>query len=135
MSFLATFTIIFCLSTGLPVYAADKSNDLTAVESQPTGKGVPVEGFLDENGRFDLNAVRKSNYQGPLNLDGMQIGIDPFTGAPMVSSKSTMVADPDNIYWNNSISPSMPGVDADISAMTIFQGNLIVRGTLYHGRR
>ncbi|MDF1543744.1 MAG: hypothetical protein P1R58_01435 [bacterium] len=91
-------------------------------------KGVPVERFLDRNGRFDLDAIRNSGYQGPLDLGDTEFITDSITGEPLVSGTRATASDPDDIYWDNAISPSLPGVDSRIYATAVFQGKLIAGG-------
>ncbi|MCK4385116.1 MAG: hypothetical protein KAW52_02515, partial [candidate division Zixibacteria bacterium] len=93
-------------------------------------KGKSVGDFLTTDHRFDLEAARRSGYQGQLNWEGYHIQLDPITGEPMIrpqrlpSSKD----DPDDIYWDNMLSPSIPGVDGYVNAMTTYDGLLIIGG-------
>lgn len=102
------------------------SVDSTDLDS--SSQGLPIGEFLDENGHFDLDAARASGYQGPLNLGGMDIGFDPVTGEPIESPDRDPADDPDDVYWDNSISPSIPGLNGAVSATAVFEGKLIVGG-------
>ena len=74
--------------------------------------GPSVSKFLTSDGRFDLEAMRTSGYQGALDMEGFQASIDPITGQPIFQPLGTqeLADDPDDIYWDNSISPCFPGV-------------------------
>lgn len=39
--------------------------------------------FLTPDGRFDLEAARRSGYQGSLDLKGFESALDPSTGQPV----------------------------------------------------
>lgn len=89
-----------------------------------------VREFINPDGRFDLDSLRKSGYQGVLDLTGLKVQLDPITGEPMVQSAPTNSSSPvpDDVYWDNSISNSLPGVNSTVFAMTSFNGKLIVGG-------
>ncbi|MCK4404063.1 MAG: hypothetical protein KAW02_03140, partial [candidate division Zixibacteria bacterium] len=94
-------------------------------------KGKSVGDFLTPEYRFDLEKIRKSGYQGPLNWEGYHIQLDPITGEPMIRSQqiTSSMDHPDDIYWDNTVSPSIPGVDGYVSAMTTYNGLLIIGGS------
>ncbi|MBI5265632.1 MAG: hypothetical protein HY851_00205 [candidate division Zixibacteria bacterium] len=98
----------------------------------PTDKGPSVRQFMTSDGRIDIDAVRRSGYQGPLDLHGVNMRVDPRGGAPIVSTApaQSSASDPDDIYWDNSISPtwSIPGIDGQVNAMATYNGTLIVAG-------
>ena len=102
--------------------AADSADDSVDKRS--------IEEFVTPDGRIDLEAVRKSGYQGTLDLKGFDVGIDPKTGEPLVqvSASSASPSDPDDIYWDNNISPSIPGVNGTVRAVVVYDSNLIVAG-------
>jgi hypothetical protein len=87
--------------------------------------------FLTSDGRFDLEAARRSGYQGALDLKGFKSAIDPATGQPLFrpASPASPTDDPDDIYWDNRISPSVAGVSGTVNAMTVYDGKLVVGGT------
>ena len=111
------------LLLSISILAADSADDLAAEKRS-------ISEFVSPDGRIDLEAVRNSGYQGPLDLKGFDVGIDPKTGEPVVqvSASSASPADPDDIYWDNSISPSIPGVDGRVSALAVYDSNLIAAG-------
>ena len=117
----------------LYIAAVCQAGDEPAISSRFTDKqpgGRDVNNFLTPDGRFDLEAVRASGYQGGLDLEGVNVTFDPVTGEPMVrrSTQYTPTDHPDDVYWDNSISPSIPGVDGTINALTVYDGKLIVGG-------
>ncbi len=65
MKALKYFIIIFLLLSSAPVLAADSAGD--------TAEKKSIEEFVLPDGRIDIEAVRKSGYQGPLDLDGFDI--------------------------------------------------------------
>ncbi|TFH53851.1 MAG: hypothetical protein E4G91_11535, partial [Candidatus Zixiibacteriota bacterium] len=88
--------------------------------------------FLTPDGRFDLEAARRSGYQGSLDMKGFESAIDPATGDPIFQSEGTayLPADhPDDIYWDNSISPCIPGVNGFVFASVVYNGSLVVGGS------
>ncbi|HVP07260.1 MAG TPA: hypothetical protein VMS71_05405, partial [Candidatus Acidoferrum sp.] len=113
-------TLFLCLS--ILTFAA------TGVLAADTGRNIRE--FVTDSGRIDLNAIRASGYQGALDLKGVNLRVDPKTGAPLVDqSPGQAPADnPDDVYWDNSISPSIPGLSGIARAMTVYSGMLVVGG-------
>lgn len=93
--------------------------------------GKSIEEFVNPDGSFDLEAARLSGYEGSLDMDGFESAIDPATGRPLFQPSDTKAtADhPDDIYWDNSISPSVPGVNCIVRSATIYDGQLVVGGS------
>ncbi|PKK82979.1 MAG: hypothetical protein CVT49_10975 [candidate division Zixibacteria bacterium HGW-Zixibacteria-1] len=85
--------------------------------------------FLTADGQFDLEAARQSGYQGSLDMEGFESAIDPATGQPLFHPASP-ADDPDDIYWDNNTSPSIPGVEDQVQAMAIYNGSIIIAGFL-----
>jgi hypothetical protein len=96
----------------------------------PSAPKRSVSEFLTPDGRFDLAAARKSGYQGPLDIAHFTPDLDPLTGEPVFrpSAPASPADHPDDIYWDNSISPSISGVDGEVYATTVYNGKLIVGG-------
>jgi len=80
---------------------------------------------------LDADAARRSSYSGPLDVEGFVPTIDPATGAPVFRAALPLApADyPDDIYWDNRISPSVPGVSGTVRAVAVYNGQLIVGGS------
>ena len=116
------FIIVVSLPS-IPVLASDRANNSAEKKS--------IEEFISPDGRIDLEAVRRSGYQGTLNLEGVEVRLDPQTGKPVVkvSATSTSPADPDDIYWDNSISTELNGLNDSVFALTVFDNKLIAAGT------
>ncbi|MGB2989770.1 MAG: hypothetical protein WBC98_07395, partial [Candidatus Zixiibacteriota bacterium] len=93
--------------------------------------GKSVGDFLTPERRVDLEKIRKSGYQGRLNWEGYHIQLDPITGEPTIRSQQVTSSkdDPDDVYWDNTVSPSIPGVDGYVYAMTTYNGLLIIGGS------
>jgi hypothetical protein len=110
------------------LYAQDKS-DLKSIPSSAVS-GRNIGEFLTHDGRFDLEMARRTGFQGSLNVDGFKSSIDTATYQhifrPAVSASTA--ENPDDIYWDNSMSSSLPGVNGDISALTVYDGKLIAGG-------
>jgi len=102
-----------------------------ASSSDEKAEKKSIEEFVSPDGRIDLEAVRKSGYQGPLDLDGINFLIVPKTDEPMVqvsASSASPSTDPDDIYWDNSISPTIPGVNERVYDFVIYDSKLIAAG-------
>jgi hypothetical protein len=120
---IATLALIATVSAAPPV-------------TPPTDKGPSVRQFMTPDGRIDIDAVRRSGYQGPLDLNGIDMRVDPRGGAPMVSTSSTQspASDPDDIYWDNSISPdTISGLlnHGPLKALAVYGGKLIAGGQIW----
>ena len=60
------------------VSQSQASEDVDQAASTPKGhKDRSVSEFLTPDGRFDLEAARRSGYQGPLDIEGYQSAIGP----------------------------------------------------------
>ena len=91
-------------------------------------RGRSVQEFLTPEGRFDLQKARAMDYQGPLDLSGFDVRMDPTCGQPVIHpSDATAPADhPDDIYWEQV--QGLPGTDGTIYALTVYGGRLIAGG-------
>jgi len=100
----------------------------TPIGNQQSGRSASE--FISSDGRIDLEALRRADYQGPLALEGADPFIDPATGEPAfrhaVASAAADTAD--DVYWDNSVSPSLPGVDWTVNALAVFDGKLVLAG-------
>ncbi len=85
--------------------------------------GRSAEDFLTPDGRFDLEAIRASGYQGPLDLKGFDVGIDPHTGEPVMSpiANAKIYSHPDDTFW----SPLGSGMNHWVRALTVYDNKLI----------
>ena len=117
--------LFLCLFCGTAFAGNDSSpsniNDKT---------GPSVGDFQTPDHRIDLEKIRQSGYQGSLDLEGYDVGIDPVTGEPIIhpqQAKSNM-DHPDDIYWNNTLSSSILGTNGTVYAMTTYNGLLIIGG-------
>lgn len=123
---------ICCVAIGVLLSGSVLAVDVSKPSPNETARdGRSASHFLTPDGRFDLNAVHTSGYQGPLDRKGVEVRVDPRSGVPTVSAASPQspADDPDDVYWDNSISPSIPGVDGAVYAMTVYDGKLIVGGS------
>lgn len=107
------------------VFAADRGIQ-PPPGSAPAGRSIGE--FLTSEGKFDLDAVRRSGYQGTLDFQGADLRVDPRSGAPFVlASRSHAPASiPDDIYWANGFAAS--GMVGQVITMAVYQGKLIVGG-------
>jgi len=65
-------------------------SNVMAADGVDVTKGKNLSEFVSPDGHIDLDAVRKSGYQGPLNLDGVTVNIDPLTGEPKIRSSAAL---------------------------------------------
>lgn len=95
------------------------------------GKTIPLSQVLTPDGKIDLNAIKASGYQGSVDIKGFNIDIDSMTGAPMARRQggNSPQDSPDDAYWDNSISPCIPGTNGTVRSLTVYDGKLIVGGS------
>lgn len=86
--------------------------------------------FVTPDGRFDLEATRRSGYQGSLDIRGCHSAIDSATGKPIIrrSASSQPSDDPDDVYWDNSISLQVKEIPGGVLSATVYDGQLVVGG-------
>jgi len=112
---------------------ASFSVDLHTAEGQTFAqdslKGRSVEDFLTPDGRFDLKAIRASGYQGPLDLKGFDIRMEPHSGEPILSqyANARIYSHPDDTFWTDRFS-CLPGLDGYCFALCVYDGKLIAGG-------
>jgi hypothetical protein len=94
-------------------------------------RGLKIDRFLTPDGRFDLEAARRSGYQGPLDMKGFTSAFDTSSGQPIFrpASPASPTDNPDDIYWDNSISPCIAGVGGGVYAVVVYNGSLVVGGS------
>jgi hypothetical protein len=85
--------------------------------------------FLTPDGRFDLKAIRASGYQGPLDLKGLDVGIEPHTGEPILSpsANARISNNPDDTFWTDKFS-CIAGLYGTCLAICVYDGKLIAGG-------
>lgn len=96
---------------------------------------IPLENvkeFLTADGRLDLEAAKRSGYEGALDFSGFAISFDPKTGEPLFlekDKKSTLAEDDEN--WQDRPSPcgQGKGMNDVVRALTVYPADLIVGGT------
>ena len=110
-------------------------SSLAADSSGDTAEKRSIKEFVSPDGRINLEAIRQSGYQGPLDLKGFEVYIDPNTGQPLVQSAMTSfsASDPDDIYWDSSIAEFFQGGIEFVSAFAVYDSNLIVGGNFTTG--
>ena len=77
-------------------------------------------------GAADLPIQRASAYFPRLIDPRSRVSIP----APHLISSAKPLSDPNDVYWDNSMSPSVPGVDGPVYSMIEFNGKLIVGGRI-----
>ena len=97
----------------------------------PQTPAVSVSDFLTPDGRFDLDAIRRSGYQGALDLKGVGVRINDKTGEPGVgiAGLKSPADHPDDVYWGNGLSPEFAGTEKEVNALTVYNNLLIVGGS------
>lgn len=130
---------VLCLSPSLVSAESEKSNQTNEstllYSAHPSNSGQATFGrdageFLKPDGQIDMDAIRRSGYQGSLNTKGFSSTFDSLTQQPILRPLSP-VDHPDDIYWDNSISPSIPGVAGEVFAMAVYGNKLIVGGRFH----
>jgi len=85
-----------------------------------------VDEFLTPRGEFDLEAARRSAFEGNLDLSGLRLETDPDTGAPILRPEDNRErAAGDENWWCGF---HLPGVGGDVYALAVYDGKLIVGG-------
>ncbi len=91
-----------------------------------------VEQFLAPDGRFDLQAARRSGYHGGLDLGGFTGHIDGRGGGlafiasdehPSAATHPNPVSSPDDFKWNATF--GRPGFDDRVTAVAVFDTSLV----------
>ena len=105
------------------------SNQIQADENSGKSQRKSVGDFASSTGSIDFDVLRRTGYEGPLDLEGVNVFIDSVTGEPLVEFAQTSGGSlvPDDIYWDNTISP-LPGVNGEIKAMAVHGSRLYVGG-------
>jgi hypothetical protein len=106
---------LFVAVAAAPVQGADE------IATNPTviPAGRNIGGFLLPDGRIDMEALRRSGYQGMLDLDGFSMRMNPETTEPTVqqSLPKSHSDSPDDIYWDNSTSSSVQATNGYVDAL------------------
>ncbi len=123
---LAGLVVVVC---SVAMAAAEQSDVESAMAKAPAPlkfEGIKAEEFLTSDGRIDLDKLRRSGYEGSLDLEGLEVRIDPVTGEPVARpvGDASPKDHPDDIYWDTSI----PGMNGDVRALTVYDGRLIAGG-------
>jgi len=86
------------------------------VESKPTALELALTGSASPPGRSAF--------------EGQTVGPNDIPAGALLPYRNTVSTDlsPDDVNWDNRISPSLPGADGTVLAMVEFRGNLIVAG-------
>lgn len=104
----------------------DDPADLSAIKAES------LKQFLTPEGRFDLEAARRSGYEGALDFSGYGMSFDPKTGEPLFSrldQEGTLEGDQKDRQTLSR--PCQQGKDMDdvVRALTVYPTDLIVGGT------
>jgi hypothetical protein len=84
MTLMALLVLILTLvasANDLPI--SNVRSDLSQSMPNTLDSARSLGEFLTPDGRFDLEAVRRSGYQWSLDLMGFESAIDPVTGRPL----------------------------------------------------
>ena len=87
-----------------------------------------VAKYMKSDGRMDLEAMRASGYQGPLDLEGYDVRVDRRSREPVVRPAGTGRAldNPDDAYWSEGF--GIPGVNDWVIALTVYDNKLVAGG-------
>jgi len=122
------FTIGAVVLLGLIAGGSHVQASENAAPAAEAPKGRSVAEFISPDGRFDLDAARRSGYQGPLDIEGFQSAIDSATGWPVFhpSGTDSTADDPNDVYWDNSLSPFIIGYESTVRVAAVYDERLIV---------
>jgi hypothetical protein len=89
-----------------------------------------IRDFATPDGHPDLMALPASRYGSPRDLGGIGLNVDRLSGMPVVrpAPMRATTEDPEDAYWDNRISPAVPGVDSRVQVIATYQGELVVGG-------
>jgi hypothetical protein len=116
--------VLACVS-GAGLASAGGSADTTLTQDRPAGPSVGD--YLAPDGTLDLEALRSSGYQGPLDLEGFGVRADERRG--LVASPATqpsVLSDPDDTHWSGGF--DFPGTDGGVLALTVYDNKLVTGG-------
>ena len=115
---------IVLLTFGLTQAAGVSAGQSIGIQSTPE----IVTDLTMPDGYIDLTVSGTGDNQLPLKLDGVDVRINPATGAPILGQSPTVYSSPDDIYWDNSISSALGETDSTVTALAIYNGKLIAGG-------
>ncbi len=89
-----------------------------------SGKGMPVSEIIGSDGRMNLEQVRRTGYEGALDIAGFSVQIAPETGEPILTQLSGNDRDEERGWpgWFQC------GMDDRIRAIAFYKGELVVGG-------
>jgi hypothetical protein len=129
--------VFFCVAawivpTGVTLHAAGLSSSGTgSVDS----RGMFASDGLSLNADlYDIRGLTTRGNSGLPSFDGLK---DAAMGES-ASSRQVLQSptdDPDDIYWDNSISPSIPGIGGTVHALAAYDGKLVAGGLRDQRRR
>ena len=124
---LTPFVSACLLLLGSSLYSAD-NKAVEKVTEISTDKRVSSFYFDDE--QYDILPMRLRSYQGRQNFDSIITALYQISKELNVQSQVafTPMADPDDMFWDNAISPSIPGLSGVVYALTVYRGKLIAGG-------
>ncbi len=101
---------------------------MVIVPAAETQAQQDIREFRTDEGVLDMQAVRASGLQGSIDLNGLNVVLDPETGRPLIrdSYPGAPSEHPDDIYWEEG--PGVRGVDSHVNAMAIYNGLLVIGG-------
>lgn len=103
-------------------------NNAASIDMQ--SMGPDIREFVTPDGHIDFEALKASGYKGTIDLRGIDIGINSISGelTLQVSQAQALADHPDDIYWDNSVSPSLAGVGGEVNAAIVYDEKLIIGG-------
>ncbi|MFC1552522.1 T9SS type A sorting domain-containing protein [Candidatus Latescibacterota bacterium] len=125
IAMIATLCTIFSTQY---LFAQNKINSPNMPIVDASGKRIGE--FLTPDGHFDMEAARRTGFQNSLDMKGYKSKIDITAGQPVFrpTVSASTAEEPDDIYWDNSMSSSISRVDSLVIALTTYDGKLIAGG-------
>ncbi|RKX25709.1 MAG: hypothetical protein DRP45_05285 [Candidatus Zixiibacteriota bacterium] len=121
------FVLLLAFSTGQATTSDATLQQQVQVTQEPTQPSA-LE-FVTPDGRFDLESMRQSGFNGTLDLVGLDVQHDPVASEPLVRflNEDAPKEHPDDIYWSP-LGSGMGGAMPVVCALTAYDGKLIVGG-------
>jgi hypothetical protein len=98
----------------------------------PTLPWESVKEFLTSDGRFDLEAARRSGYEGTLDFSGFTMRFDSKTGEPLflpVAQEGELTKDQEQGRGGSLLCQQGKNMDATVKSLSVYNNNLVAGGT------
>ena len=87
---------------------------------------INVQDIIKPDGSLDLKKIGQINISGSLNASDYLFVIDRDTKEP-IFLPGTSASHPDDVYWDNTASPCLGGIDGTVNAMMVVPFKNVIR--------